>query len=472
MVVGVDLGVTGARAAVMNGDGRVVAAGARFAVPIRSDFGRAEQEPAAALDAVAAAIRDVLTAVPDAAIDAVGVAAHGPSPVLVDDDLAAISPALLFSLDTRAEPERRALRARLGLRDDQLTHDHAIPKLEWWRSHDPDRFDRASLVLDATGYLVARLTGVATMDSITACDYQLPGVTCPVPPPSPRPAYDIAGGLTPASGRQLGLPPGLPVVVGTYDAYADTAAIGATRVGDAGVIFGSTLIIAAVFASAPAEMLGLVSSPHLGDGVIVGGWPATGGSALGWARRLTGAPAGFADDLEAAAEELAAGTGGLVFLPYLAGERTPVHDAAARGVIVGLTAGTRPEHLYRAVIDGLALSVRDHAERLRELGAAPPVWRAGGGGASSRSLVGATCDALQTPFEIVADAGAPIGPCRLALHAIGLEPPVAIDRVVEPDTGAAERIDRLYEVYRSLYAPLADGMHALTDLALTTGGST
>ena len=114
-------------------------------------------------------------------IDAIGVSALGPAPVLVDDSLAAVAPALLFSRDTRAEPQRRALCAQLGLRDDELNHDHAIPKLEWWRECDPERFERASLAMDATGFIVAQLTGEPTMDTITACDYALPGVPCPVP---------------------------------------------------------------------------------------------------------------------------------------------------------------------------------------------------------------------------------------------------------------------------------------------------
>ncbi len=470
LVLGVDLGVSGARAAVMDGRARIVASGARFAVPTRSSFGRAEQAPSAWIEAVAAAMADALAAAPGAAIGAIGVSALGPAPVLVDDALAAVAPALLFSQDTRAEAQRRALCIQLGLRDDELNHDHAIPKLEWWRECDPERFERASLVMDATGFIVAQLTGEPTMDTITACDYALPGVSCPLPLPPVRDAYSVAGGLTPAWAARIGLSPGVPVMAGTYDAYADTAAIGATHLGDGCVIFGSTLIIGAILERAPADMFGMVAAPHLGEGVMVGGWTATGGSALGWARRLLGAPDEFEDALETAAGALPAGAGGLLFLPYLTGERSPVHDPDARGVVLGLSVDTRPEHLYRAVIDGVALSVRDHAERLRALGVAPALWRGGGGGARNATLVRATSDAIQEPLEIAADAGAPIGPCRIALRGLGIDPPVTIVAVVEPDPAAAERVDRLYAIYRSLYVPLAGSMHDLTDLNNSTGG--
>jgi xylulokinase len=471
LVLGVDVGMSGARAAIMDRRGRVAACSARFRVPVAGGGGRAELESAAVTAAVLDALRDVLRAAPAGSLEAIAVAALGPAPVLVDRDLAAVSPALLFGLDTRAEDERRALAARHGLRDDELTHDHAVPKLEWWRAHEPERVRRAALALDLTGYVVAALTGVATLDAITARDYALPGGSASIALPPLRDAYDVAGGLRVSVASALGLPRGLPVLVGTLDSYADTAATGTLRTGDACVILGTTSIIAAVLPEAPPELHGLAATPHLGEGVVVGGWPASGGSALAWARALLGKPADFGDELDAAALALPAGAGGLVVLPYLAGERTPVHDAAARGVVLGLTLDTRPAELYRAVVDGVALSVRDHAERLRLVGVAPAAWRVAGGGARGDLLVRATCDALQARLEIVADADAPIGPCRLALHATGHDPPVAIARTLEPDRAAAARAERLYDVYRSLYPRLADGMHVLDQLSRPLGGA-
>jgi xylulokinase len=470
LVLGVDVGMSGARAAIMDGGGRIAACSRRFPVAVTGGAGRAEQDPDAVVDAVHDALRDVLRAAPDAAFEALAVAALGPAPVLVDDDLAALSPALLFGLDARAEPERRALATQLGLRDDELTHDHALPKLAWWRAHETDRFRRAALALDLTGYVVASLTGVATLDAITARDYALPGALAPLALPPLRDADAAAGGLRAPVARALGLPTGLPVLVGTLDSYADTAATGTLRPGDACLVLGTTSIVAAVLADAPDELHGLAATAHLGEGVIVGGWPACGGSALAWARRLLGAPEEFCDELEAAALALPAGAGGLVVLPYLAGERTPVHDAAARGVVVGLTLDTRPAELYRAVVDGVALSLRDHAERLRLLGVAPDAWRVSGGAARGDLLVRAACDALQAPLAIVADADAPIGPCRLALRAAGHDPPVAIARTLRPDRSAAARVDGLYAVYRALYPRLVDGMHALATLARPPGG--
>jgi xylulokinase len=470
LALGIDVGLSGVRAAVMDLRGRVVATSARHPIPIRSSFGRAEHDASDWLAGAELAGRSAVRGVDPQRVRAIGVSALGPAPVLVSADLEPLAPALLFSLDTRAEDERRRLAGSLGLTDDRLNHDHAIPKLLWWRDSDPAVWEKAAWALDAAGFVVSHLTGTPTMDTITACDYRLDAYPCPIGLPEPRLPLSLAGSLRAAWAERLGLPSGVPVITGTYDAYADTAATGTLDDGDACVIFGSTLIIGMVRPDVPDDLHGLVAAPHLGDGVLVGGWTATGASALAWARRLLGAGPAFGDALEAAAARTSPGGGGLIFLPYLSGERSPVHDAAARGVLLGLTSATTGAEVYRAVVDGIALSVRDHAVRLAALGAAPPRWRAGGGASASEILVQAAGDALGAPFEVVADAGAAVGPCRLALRGIGHVPDVAVERVLEPDARRGELYDALYDTYRGLYGALSDQMHRLTEINRANGG--
>jgi len=471
LVLGIDLGYSGARAAVANVRAEVVAAGQRFPVPTRASFGRAEQDPADWLRAVELAIRSALAGLDALRIEAIGISALGPAPVLIDERLNPLTPALLFGLDTRAESERRRLAVACGLGDDRLNHDHATPKLEWWRTHEPELWSQAAWAVDAAGFLVGQLTGSPTMDTITLCDYTLNDYPCPLPLPPARDALTIAGGLTGAWAARTGLAAGTPVAVGTYDAYADTAAAGVLEVGDACIVLGSTLIIGVAADQVPEDLRGLESAPHLGKGMLVGGWPATGGSAISWARRLIGLPETISDDaLEQAARALPPGASGLVFLPYLTGERSPVHDPAARGVLLGLTVETTPATAYRAVVDGVALSVRDHLSRLAALELAPSVWRVTGGGTQSQLLLQAISDALRAPLEVVADASAPIGPCRIALNAIGHGPAVVVAAVVEPSTAHADRFDGLYDVYRSLYPALSRAMHQLTEFDQTPGG--
>lgn len=155
------------------------------------------------------------------------------------------------------------------------------------------------------------------------------------------------------------------------------------------------------------------------------------------------------------------GAGGLVALPYLAGERTPVRDADARGLLVGLTLGTRPEQVYRAFVDAVALSVRHHAHVLHAAGLAPTRWRVGGGGVRNPALLRATADALGADLDVVEHAGEAIGPCDLALRALGLPVVDRVARVVQPDPARAARFDILFSIYRQLHPALADAMAAL-----------
>jgi xylulokinase len=469
LVLGVNLGLSGVRAGVMDHLGRILAATDRHPIPTETGGGRAEQDPSDWLLGVGLTARSALGTVDAGHIEAICVSALGPAPVLVTDDLDALTPALLFSLDRRAEEQRRKIAAKLGLTNSQLNHDHAIPKLLWWRDSQPTRWAQATWALDAAGFIVSHLTGTPTMDTITACDYTLDGMPCPIALPQARNPLSIAGGLSGLWANRLGLAPGVPVLTGTYDSYADTAATGTLSIGSACIIFGSTLIVGVAHPAAPSDLMGLVASPHLGEGVLVGGWTSTGGSAMDWARRIVGVSRTRDDDLEKEAMGLSPGSGGVVFLPYLSGERSPVHDHAARGLLLGLTAETTTAQIYRAVMDGIILSIRDHTERLAAIGGNPSRWRAGGGGSRSRALIQSTSDAIRAPIELVADASLPIGPCRLALRGIGYEPAIVVAELFEPNEFRSGQYEQLYQVYRSLYTSLSRQMHKLTNIDRSNG---
>ena len=476
--LGIDVGLTGVRAAVLSADGRLLGT-ARSVVTPRLSPGRAEGDPRAWLAAALEAGREAVTQSVDynhssekregpnsadpppiydynltkerfagaPGVDAIGVAALGSAPILVDADLEPLTPALLFSLDTRAEEER----AGLG-----VSHDHALPKLLWWREHEPESWARAAWALDATGFLVARLTGVATMDSITRADYDVRGMAPPLPLPEPLDPLAVAGGLTESAAAALGLRPGTPVSVGTYDSFADVAGAGVRRPGEACVILGSTLIVVRAV-EAPVAVEGLALARYPGGGLLVGGWTASAGSAIAWFERELGAPGLNVSALEP-------GAGGLLALPYLAGERTPVWDPQARGLLLGLTLSTTREQAYRAIVDAVALSALDHGKRLEQAGLAPERWLVGGGGTRHEAWLRATSDALGAPLAVAAHAGEAICPAVLALRAIGAEPTLEPVRAVEPDPARHERFERLYALYRDLHPALADAMHRLGGL--------
>jgi xylulokinase len=442
--LGIDVGMSGVRAAVIDEHGALLGAG-RAGARVRVTSERAEADPRewlrAALEAGAAAVAEA-----GVAVDAIAVTALGPAPILVARDGEAVSPALLFGLDRRAEEQR----ARIG-----TTHDHALPKLLWWAEHEPERLEQAATAVDAAGFVVAGLCGALVMDSITAEAYAAAGVEPPLPLPPPCDPLAHAGGLLPGPAGALAVSAGTPVIAGTLDSYADVAGTAAAP-GTGCLLLGSTLVVYAVSAE-PVLVPGLEVQHQPAPGVLLGGASVCGGATLAWLDDVLGEGV---DDLHA----LQPGAGGLLVLPYLAGERTPVNDPRASGAIAGLTYATTAAELRRAFVDSVALSALDHADRLRAHAVDPARWRVAGGASRNGALLRACCDALGRPLELMPHAGAAIGPASLALRAAGARWQPLPERVVEPDAARGERFAQLLAAYRSAYAGLAPAMHRLGEL--------
>ena len=307
------------------------------------------------------------------------------------------------------------------------TLDNALPKLAWWIERDPSLADRATWALDATGFVVASLSGVPVMDSITAADYRLPGVDAPVPSPAPVDPMTPAGGLQPGWAERLGVPAGLPVIAGTYDSFVDIAAAGVRGPGDSGLVLGSTMIVCRATGAELDPPPGLGVSAYPGEGTLIGGWTLAGGLVLDWFETRFGG----GEDLTAVAPQ--AERPRLLALPYLAGERTPLWDPLARGALVGLTPDVGPAEVYRALVESLALVVLDHAERLEQALGPAVSWRVTGGGVRNEPWLQATADALGAPLEIAPDAAEGVGPSLLALRALGVDTERRPVRTVMPD---------------------------------------
>jgi len=450
--LGIDLGLSGARAAVVDRAGRLLGRG-RVASALRREARKAEHAPEAWQEAAFAAGRQALREAGCRGVAGIGVGALGPCPVLLDGEGRPLSPAPLFSLDNRAEGHRQRLAARMGLGQEDLGPDHALPKLLWWKDEAPALAARAAIVVDATGFIVSRLTGRPVMDPITAGDYRVKGADLPVPIPEPRPADSLAGPLLPEAAARLGIEPGAPVAVGSYDSFVDVAGTDTLAPGEACIVLGSTMILGTVV-DRPAATPDMRTSLHIGPGWFFGGWTSSAGSLIDWSKDLLG---------ESGGEDLPPGAGGLLALPYFAGERAPVWDPAARGLLLGLTLETTKPEIGRALIDAVALSARDLAERLRDVEIRR--WRLGGGGARNTALARALADALGRPLECLADAGEAVAPALLAFRAIGCRVDPKIEGVLTPDTARHDRYERLYRVYRGLYPALAGSMHALAKLS-------
>jgi xylulokinase len=436
--LGIDVGLSGVRAAVMDATGAVVAS-AKEPVRPRIDVGVVEQDAAAWIPATFAAGADSVRAA-GIAIDAVAVTALGPAPVLIDEAGEPLVPTPLFGLDRRADPWRERLGTGL---------DHALPSIVRWHETEPETSARARVALDAAGFVVRELTGAETIDRITAESYRWPGVEVPVPVPDPAEPDAVAGGLEAGAAARLRLVPGIPVAVGTIDCFADAAAAGVEREGDGVILLGSTLIVYAV-APRGTAVAGLDTTSHVGgDGSLVGGSTTSAGLALDWIAGLLG---GRGSELATQAATLVPGGGGLVALPYLAGERTPINDPTARGVLAGLSLATGRVQLYRAMIDGVAVTALDHTSRLERAGIAPSRYRIAGGGVHNEAWLKATCDAVGRPLEVMSDPGTAVGAAWLGLLMLGAAPHRATIRTLEPDAGRHERYVELLSDARDLWA--------------------
>ena len=453
--MGVDVGLTGIRAAVVRRDGTLAASARRRHQRARFGEGIAEHDPRDWLQGMVATGKEAVAGAGDVPIGAIGVAALGPAPLLVDGALAPLTKAPLFSLDRRAEPQRRRMTRGLAAEVAARTLDNALPKLAWWRDNEPTLSTRAAWALDATGFLVASLTGVPVMDTVTAADYVLPGEEAAFPLPVPTDPLSVAGELAAGAAERLGLPAGLPVVCGTYDSFVDLAAAGVRAPGDAGTVLGSTMIVCRAAEEAQPQH-GLGVSRYPGRGLLLGGWTLSGGLVLDWF--ADGLGGGRSQD-ELAAMAAGVDAGGLVALPYLAGERTPIWDPNARAALLGLGLDSGPEHVYRALIESLALVVRDHTERIERALGPCPAWRVTGGGTRNGVWLQATADAVGAPLEVAADAAEAVGPALLALRALGFDPQREPIATIEPDPVSAPRFASMLASFRAL-APQATELRA------------
>ncbi|HEY2193383.1 MAG TPA: FGGY family carbohydrate kinase, partial [Actinomycetospora sp.] len=370
--------------------------------------------------------------------DAVGVSGIGPVLLPADADGRPLRPAILYGVDTRAGAEIAELTEELGadaiLRraGTPLSSQAVGPKWRWLRRHEPGVYDATRLFLMASSFLVHRLTGEYVLDhhSASQCDpmYDLeaadwahdwaelvaPGLVLP------RLAWptEVAGTVTDEAAAATGLQPGTPVTVGTVDAWAESVSAGVRDAGDTMVMYGSTMFLVQVTATS-ARHRNLWSTRGISPGSFTtAAGMATSGAITAWLRDLTGR--GY-DELVAAAADVPAGSRGLLLLPYFAGERTPIFDPDARGVVVGLTTAHGRAELYRAVLEGIAHGVRHNLEAFAEAGgpSSPRLVAVGGGtrgGLWTRIVSDVTGLAQEVPVDTT---GAAFGDAFLAAAAVG-----------------------------------------------------
>lgn len=498
LALGVDVGTYETKGVVTDADGRTIAQGARAHRMDVPRPGWAEHDPQGVWwDGVRDVIGQVLAHdhVSADRIAGMAVSAIGPCVVPIDGNGKPLRPAILYGVDTRSTAQIVALTETHGdatlftRTGNRLTSQSAGPKIQWLRDEEPHVFAAARRFVTSQTYLVGHLTGRWVMDHGTAGYYD------PLYNPAGRRwdtetvdiveeerlpelgwADEIAGELTTGAAAELGLRAGTPVVVGTTDAPAEAIGSGVVSPGRMMLMYGSSIFMIGVL-DQPAPDPRMWSAPFaFEDTYVLAGGTATAGTLTRWFIDLSAPDLDAADhdrlfrELTEAAAEVPAGAEGLVLLPYFSGERTPINDPLARGVLFGLNLTHGRGHIYRALLEGIAQGIRANLEVYRELGAAPDLVRAVGGGTRNRVWLQAVSDATGQVQQVVSTPGASYGDAFLASLATGLvDDRHAIDRWVIPDRESepeprvgdlyarqAHRARRLYEATRTLMHDVAE----------------
>jgi xylulokinase len=487
LVLGIDIGTASSKGVLVRPDGTVIATAERQHDVSLPRPGWAEHDAEQVWWADFTAICAELVPHAQGGIAAVCASGMGPACLVADAQGRPLRPAILYGIDSRATYEIAELTARYGLATilercgSPLTTQAVGPKLAWLRRHEPEVWGRTRRLLMASSFIVQRLTGEYVLDhhSASQCDplYDLkeqcwieewaaeaaPGL---VLPRLLWPA-EVAGVVTPAAEADTGIPAGTPVAAGTIDGRADAISVGVRSPGEAMLMYGTTMFLLEILPEPHAH-------PRLWSnvGVFPGTYNlaagmATSGALTGWLRRIAG-DVPYTTLLQEAAA-IAPGANGLVVLPYFAGERTPLFDPLARGVICGLTLSHGRGHLYRALLEATAYGLRHILEVMREAGGGGKRLVAVGGGARGRlwpQIVSDVTDQVQTlPRETI---GASYGDALLAAIAVRLTAPSTVwnspASLIEPRPETRPIYDQLYRVYRELYPATRAQAHALAGL--------
>ena len=474
-LLGLDIGTSATKGVVIDPGGTVVAQAER-PVDLRSPHpGWAEEDPAQWWENVCSLCREL----PVADVDAVGVSGMVPAVILLDERGLPLRPSIQQN-DARAATEVAELRAALPgdvlvRTGSPVTQQSVGPTAMWLARHEPDVWRAARTLLGSYDYVAYRLTGAAAVERNWALESGLfdlatgdwaadlcaaagidPGLL-----PSPRHADDVVGEVTAAAAAATGLRVGTPVVAGSADHVASAFAAGMVHAGDLLVKLGSAGDILMV-SDEPLVDARLYLDYHLVPGKFLpNGCMAASGSFIRWFQHALadGTPL---DRLDAEAEGAGPGAGGVVALPYLLGEKTPINDPEARGAFVGLRLDHERGHLFRAVLEATAYGFRHHLDVFAELGRRPTRIRVTNGGARSRLWKQVVADVLGEPLEVLADgAGSELGAAFAAGKGIGafedwdeIERFVHAGDTVEPDPAAGHVYRDGYAAYRALYPAL------------------
>lgn len=423
-------------------------------------------------------------------VAAVGCSGIGPCMLPIDAEGRPLRAAILYGVDTRARREIVALNEELGEQailarcGNALTTQSVGPKIRWLRDNEPEVFARTRRIATCSTYLIYRLTGRWAIDHYSAScftpcydirarcwDAAMTSAICPLDwLPEIAWSTDIVGVVDARGAAETGLAIGTPVVAGTIDSASEAVSVGVQSPGDLMIMYGTTAFFIQVNQSLRLDPRYWAAPFLFPETWCVMGGLATSGALTQWLRAqvfdLPDEDATFAA-MARAAEQSPAGANGLIVLPFFSGERTPINDPYARGMVFGLTLAHTRADLYRATIEGIGHAVRHNLDTFAQAGMPTAVY-AVGGGVRNPLWMQAVSDIAGVEQRICRHtAGAALGSAFLA--GVGVKMfdrqditwinPVEARRSAQ--SGNAARYDRDHRLYLQLYVQTKDLMAEL-----------
>ncbi len=498
-LLGIDQGTTNVKANIMDEDGNVIATSSRPLTPIIPGPGMVEQNPVEWWDKACSILKEITAkAGPDVVerIRGISISSQIISMVPLAKDGTPVRNCITYQ-DTRSAAELDYLVSVLG-RDHFAEIIGAPPsaaflsnKILWFKKNEPALFEKTAGILQANGFLNYKLTGVMAIDLDCASRCQCLdirtrkwsdeigkaiGVDLNTVLPQPSNITDIIGTVTEKAAEETGLKAGTPVCAGASDAMASMYATGISRIGEVGEASGTTSLLftgtdrpghyddpVVTFPCAIKGMPYLFDAPINASGAAVKWFLDTWGTQeKADAEKLGISPF---EHINRISDPVKPGSEGLMFFPYLLGERAPLWNSYCRGMFIGMTLSSKREHFFRSVFEGTAYAVRHVLETVSKTsGRYPDSLRIAGGGAKSLTWCKIKASALHMPVSTLDDKSGdvPFGDVLIAGNAVGVFPDlteavkrvVQVKEVIDPVPEWEKAYDDLFPYYIEMYQHL------------------
>ena len=497
LLLGIDIGTTAAKAVLVTTDGQVVSEGRAQYLTQHLAVNWVEQNPEEWWRALCSATLEAVSKVPGVKILGVAISSQAPTFLAVDNNGAPLRPALIW-MDRRAEKEAQELANKFP-NISELTGNRADPyyvaaKILWFIRNEQKLYAKTKYFLQIPGYLNFRLTGKFGLDKTHASLLQLRtadqkkwseelisvvGVN-PELFPEIGDCSKLLGEVNSAASIESGIPVGTPVFFGSVDGASAALEAGAIDPGIVAEMTGTSTVLimpteGTVRSSAFVAMSHAIPSRELQLGAMVAS-----GASVQWLHEKVLGNKTSIEQLTSGAEKINPGSDGLLFLPYMMGERSPIWNTNARGVFFGLSLTTTPESMVRAVLEGTAFALMHNIEIARSIGLPVDEIRSVGGGTKNRLWNQIKADVLGIPVAILKESvGAPIGSTFIAGLGLGLYPDIRSavtsavsisDRYLPNTQNHTYYIDR-YQRFRGLYENLKEEFDLSAKSAIYGGGS-